>query len=189
MSYIGSAGSTVVTASSLRLLASYTVAGAAKQTINFGPGGDAYTTGTLPTGYRYGIRARVKPTTVANTHLFDLRPNSLTTNMFSQYVSLNGASVSAGKTTDGIFAGVSADVEEYHFNIEWDELAGFDRLFEIVTTTYDDSGTVVDSVRTDRLIWAQTPAETALANMVLGCDQATGFGIGSYLTLLGLGAI
>lgn len=170
------------------VLASYTVAGAAKQTINFGPGGDAYTSGTFSTGRRYALRARILPTTVANTHSFDLRPNALTTNMYSQYHGATNATASAGRVVGGTsLGGTASDVEEYMFNIEWDELAGFDRFFVIDSTAQDTSGTIVEYTFQYRLIWAQTPAEDALDNLVLGCTQADGFGIGSKIWLMDLG--
>ncbi len=169
------------------VLASYTVSGSAKQTINFGPGGDAYTSGTFPTGRRYCLRARIKPGTPANTNSYDLRPNSLTTNLFSQYHGAASTGASANRVATGGIGGTSSDVEEFVFDIQWDELAGFDRFFRVDSDAYDNSATLVEYTYQYRLVWAQTPAEDVLDNLVFGTSQADGFGIGSVLTLIDMG--
>jgi len=179
--------SAAVSGGGTELLGSHTVSGSAKQTIIAGSGGDSGLSSiSFTTGRRYRIEARIFTTTPAPTHLYTIRPAGATTNMY--YQRLGGSNTLAVGDRNAWIAGTSTDIEEYAIALWWDELSGFDRIFNVRATYYDASVPLSDQIYFSSVVWAQTPAETAMSSFALYCDQADGFGVGTYVAVFDDGA-
>lgn len=174
------------------LLGSYTVSGAAANTIVIGTGGPAgLSTITFPAGKRYGIYLRAVFGSPTATNVITLDPNSQTSNLTNHVIyTISTTLGSQGPIADGLVYSTSADVEEAIVEIEWDELAGFDRKMN-VRSDYYDNGALAYSQNFYTLFWAQTPAETAMTTFRLGkggSAQTDTYGIGSRVAVFDLGA-
>lgn len=160
------------------LVASEVVAGVDQQHLTV--------TYAFQTGRTYRIQAVNYIINPGTGQTITMKPNTtVTTNLYQQYLGGFNNSPAAGRDTTGDIYGDTAN-EKVYTTIEWNEVAGEQRHFVIKVVPFDDAP-LIDYSQHIEIVYAQTPAQTALTSFRLAGSHSATAGIGSYLKLYDMG--